>query len=144
MARPKKTAEGTTATKKTTRKSTAKKTTEETTAPVEEQVNQVLEEQTTPQGEETVTETETPKPVGNLFGTINYNQVADLDNFVTNMTPDQGLYILVQAARAAHSRNAYTMEESETLSKAIRMITKPAEEVKEETPTEATVDEVTE
>ena len=142
MARPKKTAEGTTATKKTTRKSTAKKTTEETTAPVEEQVNQVLDEQT-PQGE-TVTETETPKPVGNLFGSINYNQVSDLDNFIVNMTPDQGLYILVQAARAAHSRNAYTMEESETLSKAIRMITKPAEEVKEETPTEATVDEVTE
>jgi len=133
MARPKKTAEGTTATKKTTTRKKAEETKVE--APVEEQVNQVLEETT----QEKVTETETPKPIGNLFGSINYNQTSDLDNFITNMTPDQGLYILVQAARAAHSRNAYTMEESETLSKAIRMITKPAD-----TPTEPPVEEVTE
>ena len=141
MARPKKTAEGTTATKKTTTRKTTKKA-EETTveAPVEEQVNQVLEETT----QEKVTETETPKPIGNLFGSINYNQTSDLDNFITNMTPDQGLYILVQAARAAHSRNAYTMEESETLSKAIRMITKPADTPTDETPTEQPVEEVTE
>lgn len=133
MARPKKTAEGTTATKKTTTRKKAEETKVE--APVEEQVNQVLEETT----QEKVTETETPKPIGNLFGSINYNQTSDLDNFITNMTPDQGLYILVQAARAAHSRNAYTMEESETLSKAIRTITKPAD-----TPTEQPVEEVTE
>lgn len=133
MARPKKTAESTTATKKTTTRKKAEETKVE--APVEEQVNQVLEETT----QEKVTETETPKPIGNLFGSINYNQTSDLDNFITNMTPDQGLYILVQAARAAHSRNAYTMEESETLSKAIRMITKPAD-----TPTEQPVEEVTE
>ena len=140
MARPKKTAEGTTATKKTTTRKTKKA--EETTveAPVEEQVNQVLDETT----QENVTETETPKPIGNLFGSINYNQTSDLDNFITNMTPDQGLYILVQAARAAHSRNAYTMEESETLSKAIRTITKPADTPTDEAPTEQPVEEVTE
>jgi len=138
MARPKKTAEGTTATKKTTTRKKAEETKVE--APVEEQVNQVLDETT----QEKVTETETPKPIGNLFGSINYNQTSDLDNFITNMTPDQGLYILVQAARAAHSRNAYTMEESETLSKAIRMITKPADTPTDETPTEQPVEEVTE
>jgi hypothetical protein len=138
MARPKKTAEGTTATKKTTTRKKAEETKVE--APVEEQVNQVLDETT----QEKVTETETPKPIGNLFGSINYNQTSDLDNFITNMTPDQGLYILVQAARAAHSRNAYTMEESETLSKAIRTITKPADTPTDETPTEQPVEEVTE
>jgi len=138
MARPKKTAEGTTATKKTTTRKKAEETKVE--APVEEQVNQVLDETT----QEKVTETETPKPIGNLFGSINYNQTSDLDNFITNMTPDQGLYVLVQAARAAHSRNAYTMEESETLSKAIRMITKPADTSTDETPTEQPVEEVTE
>ena len=138
MARPKKTAEGTTATKKTTTRKKAEET--KVVAPVEEQVNQVLEETT----QEKVTETETPKPIGNLFGSINYNQTSDLDNFITNMTPDQGLYILVQAARAAHSRNAYTMEESETLSKAIRMITKPADTPTDESPTEQPVEEVTE
>jgi len=138
MPRPKKTAEGTTATKKTTTRKKAEETKVE--APVEEQVNQVLDETT----QEKVTETETPKPIGNLFGSINYNQTSDLDNFITNMTPDQGLYILVQAARAAHSRNAYTMEESETLSKAIRTITKPADTPTDETPTEQPVEEVTE
>ena len=70
-------------------------------------------------------EQEGPQPIGQLFNVINYNNVEDLDNFIQNMTPDQGLYILVQAARAAHGRNAFGMEESETISKAIRVITNP-------------------
>lgn len=95
-------------------KKTATKKVEE---PIEEKVNEVLEQETPQQ--------EGPQPIGQLFNVINYNNVEDLDNFIQNMTPDQGLYILVQAARAAHGRNAYGMEEAETISKAIRVITSP-------------------
>ena len=93
----------------------AKKTTTKTETTVEEKVNEVLEQPTQ----------EGPQPIGQLFNVINYNNVEDLDNFIKNMTPDQGLYILVQAARAAHGRNAFGMEEAETVSKAIRVITNP-------------------
>lgn len=93
----------------------AKKTTTKTETPVEEKVNEVLEQPTQ----------EGPQPIGQLFNVINYNNMEDLDTFIKNMTPDQGLYILVQAARAAHARNAYGMEEAETVSKAIRVITNP-------------------
>lgn len=93
----------------------AKKTTTKTETPVEEKVNEVLEQPTQ----------EGPQPIGQLFNVINYNNMEDLDTFIKNMTPDQGLYILVQAARAAHGRNAFGMEEAETVSKAIRVITNP-------------------
>ena len=83
------------------------------------------EEITQPITEET-TEPQGPQPLGQLFNVINYNNVEDLNTFITNMTPDQGLYILVQAARAAHSRGIFSMEEAETVSKAIRTITSPS------------------
>tara|TARA_R110000796_G_scaffold40742_2_gene100796 strand:+ start:801 stop:1163 length:363 start_codon:yes stop_codon:yes gene_type:complete len=98
--------------KKTTAKST-KKAEVKTETPVEETVNQE-----TPN-------TEGPKPIGQLFNSINYNNNEDLDSFINKMTPDQGLYILVQAARAAHTRSAFGIEEAETVSKAIRLITSP-------------------
>lgn len=129
MARPKKTETTASETKKpTTRKTRTKKT--ETPA-VEEQVNEVLEETT--QTEETQ-ETEGPTPIGTLFNVINYNNVADLDKFVTDLTPDQALYCVVQAARAAHQRNAYGIEESEVISKAIRVLTTPPEQKEQSAP----------
>ena len=95
-----------------------KKVTTKTEKPVEETVEQVMEQEST-------TQQEGPQPIGQLFNVINYNNTEDLDTFIQNMTPDQGLYILVQAARAAHGRNAFGMEEAETISKAIRVITNP-------------------
>ena len=123
MARPKKTETTASETKKpTTRKSRTKKT---ETAPVEEQVNEVLEE--TPQTEE-------PKPIGTLFNVINYNNVEDLDRFIQNLTQDQALYCVIQAARAGHQRSVYGMEESEVVSKAIRVLTTPPAEQQQEVP----------
>jgi hypothetical protein len=91
------------------------------TETTEEMVEQVSEETT-----QETSEQEGPQPIGQLFNTINYNNMDDLNNFITNMTPDQGLYILVQATRAAQSRGAYGMEETETISKAIRVLTNPS------------------
>ena len=130
MARPKKTETSEETKTPTTRKTRTKKT---ETAPVEEQVNQVLEE--TPETADTQETTEEqPKPVGTLFNVINYNNTGDLDRFIQNLTPDQALYCVVQAARAAHKRSAYGMEESEVVSKAIRVLTTPPEKKEEEVP----------
>ena len=124
MARPKKTETSAETKKPTTRKTRTKK---EETKPVEEQVNEVLDE--TPSTEEQPTEQ--PKPIGTLFNVINYNNTSDLDRFIDGLTPDQALYCVVQAARAAHQRSAYGMEESEVVSKAIRVLTTPKESQQE-------------
>ena len=105
----------------------SKKTEKPVKAVVEEQIT---EEQST---QENGVEPESPKPIGQLFNTINYNNLNDLIAFVENLTPDQGLYILVQAARASHTRGAFGIEESETVSKAIRILTSPASEHQEPT-----------
>ena len=128
MARPKKTETSAETKKPTTRKTRTKK---EETKPVEEQVNEVLEE--TPSTEEQPTE-EQPKPIGTLFNVINYNNTADLDKFINELTPDQALYCVVQAARAGHQRSAFGMEESEVVSKAIRVLTTPPAEQQQEVP----------
>lgn len=102
-----------------------------TEKPVEPVVGgETTEEKTT---QDNGVEQEGPKPIGQLFNTINYNNMNDLNSFVENLTPDQGLYILVQAARAAHTRGAFGIEESETVSKAIRVLTSPASEHQEPT-----------
>lgn len=123
MARPKKTETSAETKKPTTRKTRTKK---EETKPVEEQVNEVLED--TPSTEEQ------PKPIGTLFNVINYNNTADLDKFINELTPDQALYCVVQAARAGHQRSAFGMEESEVVSKAIRVLTTPPAEQQQAVP----------
>lgn len=117
MAKAKKTESDETTKKPTQRKTRAKKV---ETAPVEENVNKVLE------GTETTTDDQ-PKPIGSLFDIINYTNLADLDRFVQNLTGDQSLYCVVSAAKAAHKRAAFTIEESEVVSRAIRVLTTPPE-----------------
>ena len=121
MARPKKSE---TTAKSTTTKKTTSKATEETVDKTEEQVKEVMEGSTE----------EKPKPVGTLYNIINYNSTADLDNFIRNLTADQALYVVVQASRAAHTRNAYGIEESELLSKAIRVLTTPPKQEETQIP----------
>ena len=130
MARTKKEETSAKTKKSTTRKTKTKK--QETTS-VEDKVNKVLEE--TPKSTETTESTEEKaEPVGTLFNVINYNNISDLDRFIQNLTSDQALYCVVQAARAAHQRSAYGMEESEVVSKAIRVLTTPPENKEQEAP----------
>ena len=102
-------------TKRTTR---AKKVNTEPT--VEEIVNKELD---TPQPTE-----DAPKPIGSLFDTINYNNVADLDRFIQDLTRDQALYCVIQSARVGHKRGTFNIEESEVISKAIRILTTPPQD----------------
>ena len=125
MAKAKKTESEETTKKTTPRKTRAKKV---ETAPVEEVVNEILETK-----EEGTTE-EQPKPIGTLFDSINYSNIADLDRFVQNLTGDQSLYCVVQASKAAHKRGVFSMEESEVVSRAIRVLTTPPEDKEQSVP----------
>ena len=122
MAKAKKTELEENTQKPITRKTRTKKT---ETVPVDsnvKEVNEILE------GQETSTPEEQTKPIGSLFDTINYHNVADLDRFVQNLTGDQSLYCVVQAAKAAHKRGVFSIEESEIVSRAIRVLTTPPED----------------
>ena len=105
--------------KRQARKTRTKKT---ETKPIEEKVNDVLEEQNPEQPVD-----EQPKPIGTLFDTINYTNLTDLDKFVQNLNGDQSLYCIVHAAKSAHKRGAFSIEESEVVSRAIRILTTPPE-----------------
>jgi hypothetical protein len=65
------------------------------------------------------------EPLGVLFDNINFYKNDDLDKFMTNLTYEQALYCLIQACQSAYKRNAYSILESELLSKSLRKISLP-------------------
>lgn len=60
-----------------------------------------------------------------LFGTINYNEPHELNKFIDEMNIDQAIFCLVHSARHSHRLGVYNIEESEVISKAIRILTTP-------------------
>ena len=71
--------------------------------------------------------------VNTLFNAINYREPHELNKFIDDMNLDQALFCLVNATRYAHNRGLYGIEESEVVSKAIRVLTTPQQLPKEET-----------
>ncbi len=60
--------------------------------------------------------------IGNLFETINYSSKEQLNSFIDNMNQAQALYCLEQAILFCHNRNSFTLEESEAVSKSLRIL----------------------
>lgn len=58
-----------------------------------------------------------------LFNTINYKEINELNKFIDEMNVDQALFCLIQAVRYAHNNGLYDIEESEVVSKSIRLLT---------------------
>jgi hypothetical protein len=75
--------------------------------------------------EDTQEQNQEQQPAGTLFEIINYYSNEDLSKFVDQMTQEQALYCVIHATRSGHRRGAYGMEESEVISKAIRVLTTP-------------------
>ena len=71
---------------------------------------------------------EEKKIVGNLFGVINYSSIDDLDRFISEMKRDHALYCLIQAVNFAYSKNVFSIDESEVVSKSIRILSSPPKE----------------
>ncbi len=63
-------------------------------------------------------------PIGSLFDVINYNSYEDLDKFIVNMSQEQSLYCLMEAVKCSHRRGVFTLEESEAISKSLRILSK--------------------
>ena len=64
-------------------------------------------------------------PIGQLFDSINYYTIEDFDKFVSNLNNEQSLYCLIQAVQYAHSKNLFSLEEGEVISKSIRTLSLP-------------------
>lgn len=60
------------------------------------------------------------KPIAKLLGSITYDNEEDWELFLNTMTPQQVIIVLIAATRYAQSRGAYTLEESELISRAIK------------------------
>ena len=61
---------------------------------------------------------------GNLFGTINLLTEEHLDIILSTIDKEHSVYYLVEAVKAAHTRGAFTIVESEIISKSIRVLSK--------------------
>ena len=61
-------------------------------------------------------------PIGNLFDVINYKSYEDLDKFIVNMNQEQALYCLTEAVKCSYRRGIFNLEESEAISKSLRII----------------------
>lgn len=77
-----------------------------------------------------------PQPVGSMFGNIQYYNHEDVPNFFEKMTGNDAIFILLSAARYAQGKGVFSLEESEGISRAIRIITTPPQQPADEQPTE--------
>ncbi len=62
------------------------------------------------------------KQFGILFDSINLISEEHLDIILSTMDREHAIYYLVESVKAAHKRGAFTIGESEILSKSIRVI----------------------
>ena len=60
--------------------------------------------------------------INSLFDSVHYQNDIQLDTFITNMNDRQAIYCLIESAKAAYRRGAFKIEESEAISKAIRVL----------------------
>jgi hypothetical protein len=71
------------------------------------------------------------QPIGYLFESIAIYEPSAVSKFIDDMVPEQAFYVLTQAIQMAYSKNIFSLQESEVLSKSLRVLTEP----KKETPT---------
>jgi hypothetical protein len=59
-----------------------------------------------------------------LFDTFEFNTSEDLEYFILNLTKEDSNNCIVQAIVSAYKRGAFTLVESEIISKSLRMLDK--------------------
>ena len=64
----------------------------------------------------------TQEIIGSLFDTIHYTSNEQLNSFIDGMNEEQAMYCLKQALIACHVRGSFTMEETEAVSKSLRIL----------------------
>ena len=61
---------------------------------------------------------------GQIFGKIKYETIGDLEMFLLNLNEFQSIYIINQALEYANNNGAFTLIESEFISKCLRILNK--------------------
>lgn len=61
-------------------------------------------------------------PKGSLFGVITYYNEEQLNQFLSNLTQEQAIYCIMEAVKTAYSRGSFKLEESEAISKSLRVL----------------------
>ena len=64
------------------------------------------------------------QPLGLLFDSVGYNKPEDIDMLIDEMTIEQSFYLLTQSLHYVHNTRLFTMQETEVVSKALRVLHK--------------------
>jgi hypothetical protein len=64
------------------------------------------------------------QPMGLLFDSVGYNKPGDVDKLIDEMTIEQSFYLLTQSLHYVHNTRLFTMQETEVVSKALRVLHK--------------------
>jgi hypothetical protein len=64
------------------------------------------------------------QPMGLLFDSVGYNKPEDVDKLIDEMTIEQSFYLLTQSLHYVHNTRLFTMQETEVISKALRVLHK--------------------
>jgi hypothetical protein len=67
---------------------------------------------------------ESNKIFGTLFGSIDLLNESHIDAILLTMDREHAIFYLVESVKSAHQRGAFTIGESEVISKAIRTLSK--------------------
>ena len=80
-------------------------------------------------------------PAATLLSSISYEKREDYENFLSNLTPEHSVIVLVSAANHAQSRGAFNLEEAELVAKAIKRLSQPPSTEQTNSPIEETAHE---
>ena len=64
------------------------------------------------------------QPLGLLFDSVGYNSPEDVDRLIDEMTIEQSFYFLTQSLHYVHNSRLFTMQETELVSKSLRILHK--------------------
>ena len=57
-----------------------------------------------------------------LFDSIQYKSPKDVENFIESLDQKQSFYVLTKSIEMAYNRGVYNLQESEILSKSLRIL----------------------
>ena len=67
---------------------------------------------------------------GVLFGSISYTEKQHISDLIDNMEFEQSFFYIVQALKYSHQSGVFSLEESEIVSKSLRVFTSKLSEKK--------------
>jgi hypothetical protein len=63
-------------------------------------------------------------PINLLFGSIAIYKTEDVDSLIDNMNFEQSFFYVMQALQYCHNSNVFSLQESELISKSLRILNK--------------------